>query len=79
MQKALMASSSSPKSKLKPGNQLKGHVSNFTHNQKMQQKITSAFILNKKLLHFQRSLAFTFDLKREVDSSSFSVTKNCSI
>ena len=39
MQKALMAFSSSPKSMIvKAGNQFNGYVSNFTHNQKTQNK-----------------------------------------
>ena len=75
MQKALMAFSSSPKSRIiKAGNQLNGYVSNFTHDQKIQNKNNLCIYFKRKLLFSKsRSLVFTFDLKRELDSSSFSL------
>ena len=54
VQKALMALSSSPKSKIiKTGNQLNGYVSNFTRDQKIQNKNNLCIYLKRKLLHFQ--------------------------
>ena len=72
MQKTLIALPSSPKSIIvKAGNQFNGYVSNFNDNQKMK---NFAFIL-KKVSSFSKSmsLVFTFNLKRELDSGSFSV------
>ena len=53
MQKALMALSSSPKSRIiKSGNQFNGYVFSFTQGQKIQNK--NIFIyFKRKLLHFQ--------------------------
>ena len=54
MQKALMALSSSPKSRIiKAGNQCNGYVSNFTHDQKIQNKNNLCIYFKRKLLHFQ--------------------------
>ena len=54
MQKALMALSSSPKSRIiKAGNQFNGYVSNFTHYQKIQNKNNICIYFKRKLLHFQ--------------------------
>ena len=54
MQKTLMALSSSPKSRIiKAGNQFNGYVSNFTHDQKMQNKNNLCIYFKKRLLHFQ--------------------------
>ena len=54
MQKALMALPSSPKSKIiKAGIQLNGYVSNFTHDQKIQNKNNLCVYFKRKLLHFQ--------------------------
>ena len=54
MQKALMSLSSSPESTiLKAGNQLNGYVSNFTHNQKIQNKNNFWVYFKRNLLHFQ--------------------------
>ena len=54
MQKALMSLSSSPESTiLKAGNQLNGYVSNFTHNQKIQNKNNFCVYFKRNLLHFQ--------------------------
>ena len=54
MQKALMALSSSPKSKtIKTGNQLNGYVSNFTHDEKIQNKNNLCAYFKRKLRHFQ--------------------------
>ena len=54
MQKALMALSSSPKSRIiKAGNQFNGYLSNFTQDQKMRNKNNLCIYFKRKLLHFQ--------------------------
>ena len=53
MQKALMALSSSPKSKIiKTRNQLNGYASNFTHDKKIQNKNNLCVYFKRKLLNF---------------------------
>ena len=53
MQKGLMTLSSSPKSIIvKVGNQFNGYASNFTHNQKIQNKNNLCVYFKRKLLHF---------------------------
>ena len=78
MQKALMALQSSLKSIIvKAGNQFSDSVSNFTQNQKIQNKNKHCVYFKRKLIYNlyskSKSLHFTFDLKRELHSSSFSV------
>ena len=54
MQKALITLSSNPKSIIvKAGNQFNAYESNFTHNQKMQNKNKLCVYFKTKLLHFQ--------------------------
>ena len=54
MQKALMALSSRPKSRIiKAGNQLNGYVSNFTHDQKIQNKNNICIYLKKSYFIFK--------------------------
>ena len=54
MQNTLMAISSSPKSiVVKTGDQFNGYVSNFSHNQKIQNKNKLCVYFKRKLLHFQ--------------------------
>ena len=53
MKKALMALSSSPKSRIITGNQFNGYVSTFTHDQKIQNKNNLCIYFKRKLLHFQ--------------------------
>ena len=54
MQKALMALPSRPKSKIiKAGHQFNGYVSNFTHDQKIQNKNNLCVYFKRKLLHSQ--------------------------
>ena len=49
-----MALSSSPKSIIvKAGKQFNGYVSNFTHNQKIQNKNNLCVYFKRKLLNFQ--------------------------
>ena len=61
-----MSLSSSPKSKIiKAGNELNDYGSNF------KTKIALTFILKENSFSKSRSLVFTFDSKKEVDSSSF--------
>ena len=69
MLKALMALSSSLKSIIvKTDNQFNRYISNFTHNQNF------AFVSKETYLIFTvKGSVFTFDLKRELGSSSFSV------
>ena len=46
--------SSSPKSKtIKPGIQFNGYVSNFTHDQKIQNKNNLCVYFKRNLIHFQ--------------------------
>ena len=77
MQKALMVLLQSPKSiTVKADSQLNGYVSYFTHIQKIQNKNNFCVYFKRNLstsFSKSRSLVFIFDLKRELDSSSFSV------
>ena len=50
------------------------YVSNFTHNQNLQNKSNFCVYFKRKLLQFQhQGFSFTFDLKRELETSSFLV------
>ena len=54
MQKTLMYLSSSPKSRIiKAGNQFSGYVSDFAHDQKIQNKNNLCIYFKITLLHFQ--------------------------
>ena len=72
MQKTLMALSSIPKPIIKADNRLNGYISNFTHNQKIQNKSNLCVYFKVTSFLKSKNLVFTFDLKRELDSSSFS-------
>ena len=53
MQKALITLSSSLKSRIvKAGNQFNANVSNFTHDQKIQNKNNLCIYFKRKFLHF---------------------------
>ena len=55
MQKAVMTFSSSPKSKsIKADNEFNSYVSNFTHDQNVQNKNNLCVYFKRKLLQFQR-------------------------